>query len=203
MHWLDAMDPMTALGAVSSAVGIAGFVLDLSVGLFKLASQIRSAQESLRGVCETVKPTAYALEEVGQLLRAEERHVHKGAGLRMFSAKGLERVKETADQCLVVLWKIEAVAVGRDVPTGPELAARLAMRASAPGQPAIALDPRIAKPVPGVWNRVVFAVSASDKLVEYGRQLQESKISLGLIFNVVMVTYLLNKRYVSNPAAPN
>lgn len=166
------MDPITALGAVSSAVGIASFAIDLSVGLFKLANQVRTAKDSLRGVGETVKSTAYALEEVEQLLRKEEQHVRQGKDLRMFSAKGLSRVKETTDQCLIALWKIEAVAVGCEEPGEPELAARLAVRASASAQQAITLDPRFANHSPGIWNRLVFAVSTSDKLVEYGKQLQ-------------------------------
>lgn len=188
------MDPISALGAVSSAIGIAGFALDLSVGLFKVASQIRSAKDSLKGVGETVKSIAYALDEVEQLLRKEEQHVQQGGSLKMFSTKGLVRVKETTDQCLIVLWKVEAVAVGFEEPGEPELAARLAARASASAEQTITLDPKFTNPSTGVWNRLVFAVSASDKLQEYGRQLQNFQISLGLILNVVTVTYLLTKR---------
>lgn len=195
------MDPISALGAVSSAIGIASFAIDLSAGLFKLASQVRSANDSLKGVGETVKSVAYALEEVEQLLRKEEQHVQQGKNLRMFSAKGLARVKETTDQCLVVLWKIEAVVVGCEEPEEQEMAARLATRAGASTQQAITLDPRIKSPLPGVWNRLVFAVSASNKLAEYGKQLQNFQISLGLIFNVVTVTYLLTQRYDSRFAS--
>lgn len=188
------MDPITALGAVSSAVGIAGFALDLSVGLFKLASQIRSAKDSLKGVGETVKSTAYALEEIERLLKAEEQHIRQGNELRMFSAKGLARVKETTDQCLIALWKIEAVAFGLEEPDEPQLDARLAARARSPVQKKILLDPRVSNPSPGIWDRVAYALSASDKLMEYGKQLQNFQISLGLIFHVVTLTYLLNKR---------
>lgn len=188
------MDPITALGAVSSAVGIASFALDLSVGLSKIAGQIRSAKYSLKGVGETVKSTAYALEEVEQLLRKEEQHVLQGGDLRMFSAKGLARVKETTDQCLLILWKIEAVAIGCEEPDEAALAGRLAMRASASAQQAITLHPWLTNPSPSLWKRFIFVASASDKLVEYGKQLQNFQISLGLIFDVVTVTYLLNKR---------
>lgn len=190
------MDPISALGAVSSAIGIAGFALDLSVGLFTLASQFRSAKDSLKGVGETVRSIAYALEEVEQLLRKEEHHVQQGGTLQMFSTKGLARVKETTDQCLIVLWKVEAIVVGCEEPEEPELAARLATRASASVQEAITLDRRFTNPSPSVWNRLVFAVSASDKLQKYGAQLQNFQISLGLILNVVTVTYLLTKRQV-------
>lgn len=190
------MDPITALGAASSAIGIASFALDLSAGLFKLANQVRSAKDSLKGVSETVKSTAYALEEVERLLQKEEQHVRQGGDLRMFSAKGLARVKETTDQCLIVLWKIEAVAVGSEEPDETELATRLAMRASMWDhmQQPITLSSRFTNPSLGIWDRLIFAVSASDKLREFGRQLQNFQISLSLIFDVVTVTYLLSKR---------
>lgn len=188
------MDPVSALGAVSSAIGIANFALDLSVGLIKLASQIHSAKDTLKGVGETVKATAYALEEVETLLKKEEEHVRQGLQLQMFSTKGLSRVKETTDQCLMVLWRIEAVAAGLEQPEDKQLTARLAARANATKPPPIILDPKFTNPSIGIWDRLVFAVSASDKLVEHSRQLQIFQSSLSLIFDVVTVTFLLNKR---------
>lgn len=188
------MDPITALGAVSSAVGIASFALDLSVGLFKLANQIRSAKDSLKGVGENVKSIAYALEEVEKLLREEDQHVRQGRDLQIFSTRALARVKETTDQCLIVLWKIQAVALGLEEPDEVSLAARLATRASVSAQQAIKLDPRFTAPKPTVWNRLVFAVRASEKLGEYSKQLQNFQISLVLILNVVTVAHLLAKR---------
>lgn len=183
------MDPISALGAVSSAVGIASFALELSIGLFKLAKQIHSAKDILKGMSENVKSIAYALEEVEQLLHKEEQHVRQGNTPRMFSAKGFARVKETTDQCLIVLWKVEAVAVGSGEPQEADLAVRLATRT----QEIITLDPRFESSSPNFWNRVAFALSASDKLAEYGKQLQNHQISLSLIFNVVTVTYLCNQ----------
>lgn len=188
------MDPMTAFGAASSAVGIASFATDLSVGLFKLASQIRSAKDSLKAIGETVKSTAFALEEVEKLLLKEEKYVRLSGELRMFSAKGLTRVRETTEQCLMVLWKIEAVALGNSEPKDVELVARLAQRARLTNR-SIELDANLTNHSPGLRNRFIFALSASDKLKEYDKQLQNFQISLSLIFDVVTVTYLLHKRY--------
>lgn len=214
------MDPVSALGAVSSAIGIASFALELGSLLLKLANRMRSARDTLRALGETVQSTAYALEEIEGLLRKEA--ACKGRGQRLFSATGLVRVKETTDHCLMVLWRIEAVALGEDEPSETVLAVRVRQREehrSGDGDGEILLDPRLralgGKEIGkgkeadggegesqgdgrgaglGVWNRLVFAVSAADKLNEYGRQLQNFQISLGLIFDVVMLTHLLGKR---------
>lgn len=188
------MDPISALGAASSAIGIASFALDLAVGLVKLSGQIRSAKDSLKSVGETVKATAFALEEIEKLLAEEENHIRQVKALSIFSITGLSRVKDTADQCLIVLWKIEALVCGTEEPDGRDLEARLRQRASNNSK-AIQLDPKILNPSLGIWDRLVFAVSTSDRLKEYGRELQSFQISLSLIFDVVTVAYLLSKRY--------
>lgn len=189
------MDPISALGAASSVIGIAGFALDLSVGLFKVAKQMRSAEETLRNMGERVKATSFVLSEIEELLKEEELHVRKTKALRIFSVAALVRVKETATQCLIVLWKIEATVLGEDLDER-DLLERLGKRSKAASKP-IQLDAKLASPSIRIWDRFVFVISTSDKLEEYGKQLQTYQGSLSLIFNIVTVKYLQSKRYVS------
>lgn len=190
------MDPISALGAASSAIGIASFALDLAGGLIKLSGQVRSAKDVLKSVGETVKATAFALEEIEKLLVEEETHIRQVEALSIFSITGLSRVKDTTNQCLVVLWKIEALICGSEEPDDRALDARLQIRSNTKSK-SIQLDPKIVSPSLGTWDRLMFAVSTLDKLKEYGRELQSFQISLSLIFNVVTVAYLLSKRCAS------
>jgi hypothetical protein len=55
------MDPISALGAAGSVVGIASFGLQLSQTLYQFISQTRSAKESLRSVLDGINATTTAM----------------------------------------------------------------------------------------------------------------------------------------------
>ncbi|KAI0485371.1 hypothetical protein F4859DRAFT_470767 [Xylaria cf. heliscus] len=120
------MDPVTALGAAGSVVGIAGFGIQLYQILSKFVSQVRSAQEQLEGVIAEVDLTTSALGEIYYYLEKEVRNVETGKALEFFNESSLVKVKLTADKCLIVFWRIETAIAGSE-PDGfdEELANRL------------------------------------------------------------------------------
>jgi hypothetical protein len=106
------MDPVTALGAAGSVVGIVGFGVQLSQILIKYLSQVWSAQESLKDIVDEIRSTTYALEGVYLYLKQEVANTRRGYPLCLFTGTSLIKVKVTADQCLVVFWRIEATISG-------------------------------------------------------------------------------------------
>lgn len=187
------MDPITALGAASGVIGIASFAIDLSIGLSKLASRMRSARDSLKNVEQTVMSTALVLDEIEELLKQEQSNVHRSSELRMFSASALVIVGETTNQCLRILWKLEAAVLGNKEPEERVLSAWLEHRSkSALGT--IKLDPGFVDSSLRFWAKVDFAFNKSDKLGEYGKQLGDSQATLSVTLNIVIVKHLQKKR---------
>ncbi|KAI0859376.1 hypothetical protein F4860DRAFT_504780 [Xylaria cubensis] len=108
------MDPLTALGAAGSAIGIASFGIELFKILRTFVSQVISAQEQLEEVIAEIKSTASALEEIYFYLEKEVHNVEAGKPLELFTESSLIKVKDTADKCLVVFWRIEIAMSGNE-----------------------------------------------------------------------------------------
>ncbi|KAK7728715.1 hypothetical protein SLS63_006576 [Diaporthe eres] len=121
------MDPITALGAAGSIVGIAAFGLQLGAYLYKVQSKVRSAKESLRNLLASIRSTASALESLYTYVKLErEGMVHRRGWLQLFSLQALIDLKDTADQCLIIFWRIEATITGnKDSASDEELARKL------------------------------------------------------------------------------
>lgn len=108
------MDPISAFGATGSVVGIATFGLQLSNALYQYFDNYRSAQEGLQDIADGVSSTTYALEKIHEYLKAEELNQRQGRGLLLFSNRALLGLKETADKCLLVFWRIEATIASKN-----------------------------------------------------------------------------------------
>ncbi|KAI0870118.1 hypothetical protein GGS24DRAFT_511190 [Hypoxylon argillaceum] len=106
------MDPVTAIGVVGSAVGIAGFGIQLSQLLFNYISLVRSAQEHLNDIASQIHLTAFALDEVFEFIQQAVVINPHGRPLSPFSPKSLSRLNETGVQCLVIFWRVEAAVLG-------------------------------------------------------------------------------------------
>lgn len=121
------MDPITALGAAGSIVGIAAFGLQLGAYVYKVQSNLRSAKENLRNLLATIRSTASALESLYTYVKLErEGMVNRRGRLQLFSLQALIDLKDTADQCLIIFWRIEATITGnKDSASDEELARKL------------------------------------------------------------------------------
>ena len=114
LHILSEMDPASALGAAGSIVGIAGFGLQLSNVLYQYISQAKSANYSLRAILEGINATTGAMNQVHGLIDDEKESIEGGGKPILFSYKALGDVKKTADQCLILFWRIEATITKTD-----------------------------------------------------------------------------------------
>lgn len=102
------MDPITALGAAGSVVGIVSFGLKLSDTLYQFTDQTRTANECLQEVADIVQATTHALNRIQDYLQVEQQNRRDGKPLQIFSGVALVGFKEVADKCLLVFWRIEA-----------------------------------------------------------------------------------------------
>jgi hypothetical protein len=96
------MDPITALGAAGSVVGIAGFGIQLSQTLYEFIRQVASADQSLRAVWDGVYAVSGALEQAHSLVEEESTNVAQGMKLLLFTPKALGNIKGIVDQCLLI-----------------------------------------------------------------------------------------------------
>jgi hypothetical protein len=108
-----AMDPITALGAAGSVVGIASFGLQLSQTLYQFISSSRGANTSVRAVMDGVNATTGAMDQVRGLLDDENERIAQDGKAVLFSVKALEDIKGIVDQCLIIFWKIEATITNK------------------------------------------------------------------------------------------
>ncbi|KAI1258447.1 hypothetical protein F5Y18DRAFT_356077 [Xylariaceae sp. FL1019] len=186
------MDPVTALGAAGSVVGIAGFGIQLSQILTKYASRFLSAQESLQKIVDEIDSTSHALKEVYLLIREELDSFDKGKPLLLFTETSLLNVKQTADQCLVIFWRIEAtieatISGDSSANTKEKLIKKLnefnKLNSYSSNFPiAIELRP-ISNPLDS-RQKARWTTNVS-KLEDYCEQLRRLKINLTLTFQVV------------------
>ncbi|KAJ2976187.1 hypothetical protein NUW58_g8151 [Xylaria curta] len=185
------MDPVTALGAAGSVVGIAGFGLQLSEVLIKFISKVRSAQDHLDEVVTEIDATASALQELYSFLKQEVRNVESDKSLRLFSESSLVKVKVTADKCLVVFWRIETNIAGSE-PDGfeEELAKRLTsfnrrLESYGLGHHVMVGSPITPDPL-SFRRKVRWAFQAS-KLEKFCKDLQRYQGHLSLLLQIVLL----------------
>lgn len=185
------MDPVTAIGAAGSVIGIAGFGLQLSAAIYKFYSQIGDAKESLQAAVDGIDSTAVALERIYEFLQIEEENLTKGKGLLLFSNTAILGVKDTAHKCLAVFWRIEATVTNRNGPKfEQELLDRLLALKRDTGKssqrPVLELDSSLVETASSLRNRIRWTFKGDfSKLEEYSRRLQQFQLSLTLMFSVV------------------
>ncbi|KAI0904834.1 hypothetical protein F4823DRAFT_169354 [Ustulina deusta] len=183
------MDPVTALGAAGSVVGIAGFGIQLSQILHKYLSQIWFAQESLEAVVEEIWLTTTALEEIYIFLKQEVVNINRGQPLYLFTENSLEKVKVTADKCLVIFWRVEATISGNwPERIEEQLIKRLIefnnkLDQYTPDSP-IKIESELTSDPLGLRDKLRWPSKAS-KLDKYCKQLQRYQDSLVLLLQVV------------------
>lgn len=185
------MDPVTALGAAGSVIGIAGFGFQLSAAIYQFYSQIGDAKESLQAAVDGIDSTAVALNRIHDFLRVEEENLREGKGLLLFSSTAILGVKDTAHKCLAIFWRIEATITNKK---GPKFEEELLQRlltlkrdtGSKPIQPIFELDSSLTEAAASLRNRFRWTIRGDfSKLEGYSRRLQQFQLSLTLMFSVV------------------
>lgn len=104
---------MEALGAAGSVVGIASFGLQLCQVLYQFTSEARNANESLVAVLNGIHATTCALDQVHGFLEEEVEHLKTTRQAAFFTPKSIQAVKRTADECLIIFWRIEATIANK------------------------------------------------------------------------------------------
>lgn len=107
------MDPITALGAAGSVVGIADVAFQLVKSISKAYAEIASTEVVLRTIIDEVESMGTALSQISNLVSAEERNVKQGLGFKLFTRTALSDVRKTAEKCLVVFWRIEGTILDK------------------------------------------------------------------------------------------
>lgn len=180
------MDPLSALGAAGSVVGIASFGIQLSNVLYQFTTQAYAANESLHTILGGIHATTCALDSVHGFLQEECKLLESKGYATFFSPKAISDVKCTADKCLFIFWRIEAAITNKSgTKFETELVKRLELfneelrkEQRVPVQP----DPELT--TLSKWGRLRWPYIAP-KLEQYNSQLQLLQSNLVLIFQVV------------------
>lgn len=182
------MDPITALGAAGSVVGIASFGLQLGQVLYQFVSQVRGAKKELSGVLDGIHSTASALNRIHELLKDECEYLQQGNQRTiLFSPEALNDVKGAADKCLVIFWRIEGTICNNcDSKFESELVRKLTAfnqeinsNNRSPIETNVTVDS-----LTSVWARFRWPRIAP-RLKYYHDELQGHKLSLVLMFNII------------------
>jgi hypothetical protein len=180
------MDPITALGAAGSVVGIASFGLQLGQVLYQFVSQVQDAKQELRLVLDGIFSTTSALNRIYELLEDECEHLKQGNQTTiLFTPEALDDVKGTADKCLVIFWRIESTICNiRD--SEKELVRKLTafneeIKSKNLSQIKTNLTP---VSLTSLWSRIRWPLIAP-RLDNYHKQLQGHQLNLVLMFNVI------------------
>ncbi|KAI0856678.1 hypothetical protein F4860DRAFT_396874 [Xylaria cubensis] len=183
------MDPVTALGAAGSVVGIIGFGFQLSQILCNYLYQVRSAQEHLEGVVDEIEFTTSALQEIYGLLQQEVANIERGQPLNLFSGNSLENIRTVANKCLVIFWRVEATISGNWTAdfesqlTEKLLAFNNKLIHCTPGS-TIQIKPDLTSDTLGSWDKLRWPSKAS-KLDKYCKQLQRYQDNIVLLLQIV------------------
>jgi hypothetical protein len=92
------MDPITAIGMAGSAVGIAGFGLQIATVLQTYIEASLEADDRIREIANDINATASALQRLQAVIDEDEKLVEG----RVFNVEGLKSVTRISLQCDVV-----------------------------------------------------------------------------------------------------
>ncbi|CAD6445355.1 8d9e666d-9df1-43bb-829c-d106b19e468d [Sclerotinia trifoliorum] len=119
------MDPVTILGAASSAVGIASFGLQLVQVLTKYATDAGAAAQNLKAALTNIRVASIPIEHINHFLE-EESERSKLRQKATLNTAGIRQIQYIIDGCLKVFWRVEAWVLDKD--ESNELELRIANR---------------------------------------------------------------------------
>lgn len=187
------MDPITALGAAGSVIGIAGFALQLYQTISKFYTQFTSISEGLGAFLEELGSTASALNHIIDLLQTEKQHERNGKGRLLFSDSALHTIRETADKCLLTFWRIEGTITSKclDKQFEKDLEKKLVeyhdkVTENSQVEPEINLDESLAAAATPYHVRLKWTLrGVQSKLQAYGEQLHKYQQTFSLMFSII------------------
>jgi hypothetical protein len=182
------MDPLSALTAASSVVGVASFGIELSQALYRFTSQALSYKQSLQNILSEIHATTCALNQIHGILAEECENLDRRGRAVFFSAKAIDDLKEAADKCLSIFWRIEGTFTNKFDPNfEDELINRfntLNQELSAKKCPSpIEVNPSLVS-LATCGRRLRWPFIAS-RLDTYSSQLKSLQMKLALMFSVV------------------
>lgn len=178
------MEPLSVLGAAGSVVGIASFGLQLGKILYCYADEARSAKTSLELIQGGIQSTSAALHQLHDLLKKEFENLEKGRASLLFTPKALDDVKDTADKCMIIFWRIEGTIKNEcDAKFEKGLGQKLV---DFNKQLQDNIQPEPIK-IEGSWTirRNLRWPFITSKLEGFGKQLQNLQISLVLMLSII------------------
>ncbi|KLU85471.1 hypothetical protein MAPG_04494 [Magnaporthiopsis poae ATCC 64411] len=197
------MDPITAIGAASSVIGIAAFAIELCEVIHEFSSQVHGAREGLLAVSSSIESTADSLRLIHQYLDMEAENLASDTSTRLFSNDALIFVKNNADRCLLVFWRIEAVMLNKaDGASEEQLRRRLdefnAGTGTGPGgTDKAAIEVSLVPASLPLLKRLRWPFVTA-RLAEYRSQLQFHQQCLSLIIMTVFIGEVRSKPSLEN-----
>ncbi|KAM0180544.1 hypothetical protein ACHAPF_002251 [Botrytis cinerea] len=190
------MDPITILGAASSAIGIASFGLQLVQILTKYATDAGAAAQNLKATLTNIRAASVSFEYVNHFLKQESERLKLGQKATL-NARGIRQIQGITDDCLKVFWRVEAWVLYKD--DSNELELKIANRLNEykedvkfdPERPSqfLKVDETLAKvrKLRESWLARYLSPLQTHKLLQYARELHELQASLNLLFTVISV----------------
>ncbi|TEY46858.1 hypothetical protein BOTCAL_0312g00150 [Botryotinia calthae] len=190
------MDPITILGAASSAIGIASFGLQLVQILTKYATDAGAAAQNLKATLTNIRAASVSFEYVNHFLKQESERLKLGQQATL-NARGIRQIQGITDDCLKIFWRVEAWVLYKD--DSNELELKIANRLNEykedvkfdPERPPqfLKVDETLAKvrKLRESWFARYLSPLQTHKLLQYGRDLHELQASLNLLFTVISV----------------
>ncbi|KAA8571408.1 hypothetical protein EYC84_001411 [Monilinia fructicola] len=198
------MDPITILGAASSAIGIATFGIQLVKVLTKYADEASSAARNLQAALTNIRVASDSIEQINIFLEEErDRVVKYREKATLLSTEGIRKIQHTTDDCLKIFWRVEAWVLNRD--DTPDLEEKLAHRLFEykeevrinPDKPpqVLKVDEALAKVRKLKDSRFARYMNplSEHKLDRYSNELQRLQVSLNFFFNILNIRALQNK----------
>ncbi|KAF7932847.1 uncharacterized protein EAE98_004146 [Botrytis deweyae] len=201
------MDPVTILGAASSAIGIASFGVQLVQILTKYVTDAGAAAQNLKATLRNIDAASASFEFVNHFLKQETERLKLGQKATL-NARGIRQIQSITDDCLKVFWRVEAWVLYKD--DSNELELKIANRLNEykedvkfdPTRPSqfLKVDETSAKvrKLRESWFTRYLSPLQTHKLLQYARELHQLQASLNLLFTVISVR-LNGPRSGSNP----
>ncbi|TGO63861.1 hypothetical protein BCON_0010g00260 [Botryotinia convoluta] len=190
------MDPITILGAASSAIGIASFGLQLVQILTKYATDAGAAAQNLKATLTNIRAASVSFEYVNNFLKQESERLKLGQKATL-NARGIRQIQGITDDCLKVFWRVEAWVLYKD--DSNELELKIANKLNEykedvkfdPTRPSQFLkvdetSARVRK-LRESWFARYLSPLQTHKLLQYARELHQLQASLNLLFTVISV----------------
>lgn len=191
------MDPVTILGAASSAIGIASFGLQLVQVLTKYTTDAGAAAQNLNAALTNIRAASISIEHINHFLK-EESERSKLRQRATLNTAGIRQIQYITDECLKVFWRVEAWVLDKD--DSNELELRIANRLNeykedlkfGIGKPSqfLKVDEALAKVRKLRESRFSRYISALQphRLDQYSRELHGLQASLSLLLIVINIS---------------